>query len=525
MTLNSSLNIARQAISNNQFGLNIISNNISNMNTPGYCRQSAAFESRSGYNTYNYASSNQFIIGEGTKLQSIQRNRDQFLDNHYREQASQTGFYAQIGSMTNVIESTMNELGEKGLQKALTDFYAAADALAGDPSNEGYRISYASALQNVSDKFNQMSSTLKTAIKENVGELGDAASFAGSKVKTTTDDLNSKLSQLADLNQQILQNSTTKGGANELLDKRDSLIDDISAIVPITTSLNSNNTINVSFNGVTMVEGNKQYLKFDAVQGTTEDNPAIIRIVDAQDPTKVVRSNVTDKIAGDGILGAILSTAGTTTVDGVNFSTVLHQLDNMAAAFANSLNQIQTGNPPDPTKPGTPLHIGADGRLDLVNPNEPFFETSDGSANITASNIKFNQNIIENPNLIAAARADITDPDFDVDSIGNGKNMDFVIALKTEKLNIDGTGNVKTINDYLTTVVSTVGNITSNIDSKAKTQQGVLSQIDNQRSSLYGVNLDEEITDLIKFQRSYEAASRIFNVTSQMMQTLVNLGA
>lgn len=524
MSLNASLNIARQAISNSQFGFNIISNNIGNMNTPGYCRQSAAFESRPGYNTYNYASSNQYIVGEGTKLQSIMRNRDQFLDNHYREQASSAGFYTQIGTMTSVISNTMNELGEKGLQKALTDFYAAADKLAGDPSNEGYRISYASALQGVSDKFNQMSSTLQTAIKENVGTLGDPASFSGSKVKNTTDDLNSKLAQLADLNQQILKNSSIKGPANELLDKRDTLIDEISAIVPITTSVNANNTINVSYGNMSLVEGNKQLMQFNAVQGNTQERPAIIqlsKVGDAEHPVK----DVTDDVAKSGVLGAILSTAGDYTVDGVNYTSVLHELDNMANAFANRLNQIQTGI--DGTS--TPMCYDEQGRL--IDSTTPLYTggtlNPDGTRTYSASDIKFNQAIIENPNLIAAARVTKIPPDgaYDPDEIGNGLNMALVQDMKTERLDIDGTGNLKTLNDYLTNVVSTVGNKTTNIANKATTQQGVLTQIDNQRNSLYGVNLDEEITDLIKFQRSYEAASRVFNITSQMLQSLVTLGA
>lgn len=524
MTLNASLNIARQAISNNQFGLNIISNNIANMNTVGYCRQSAAFESRPGYNTYNYTSSNQYIIGEGSKLQSIMRNRDQFLDNHYRSQASATGFYTQIGSMTNTIENTMNELGENGLQKALNDFFSAADALAGDPSNAGYRTAYASALQTVADRFNQMSSTITTAIKENVGEVGDPASFAGSKAKVTVDDLNSKLSQLADLNQQILQNSSTKGPANELMDKRDTLIDEISAIIPITTSVNSNNTINVSYNNIMLVEGNKQHFQFNAVQGNNTDHPVIIQITDMEEPANIKQGDITDKLAGNGILGAILSTAGTNTVNGVNYSTVLNQLDQLAAAFAERVNQIQTGV----NGTSTPMYIDENGHL--VDSTTPLFETSDGSGNFTAGNIQFNQDIFTNPNLIAAARVEKTPPNgaYDPEDIGNGKNMELIQGLKSEKLgDLASTpgGAPATLYEFLTNTVSTVGNTISNINKKAETQQSVTTQIDSQRDALYGVNLDEEITDLIKYQRAYEAASRIFNVTSQMLETLMTLGA
>ncbi len=524
MTLNASLNIAKQAILNNQFGLNIISNNVSNMNTPGYCRQSAAFSSTSGYNTYNYASSNQFLIGEGAQMDAILRNRDQFMDNRYRDQASTTGFYTQIGSMTSLIESTLNEVGKDGLQKAFNDFFAAADALAGDPTNSGYRTSYVSALQNVTDKFNQMSSSLKTAIRENVGEVGDPSSFNSSRVKNAVDDLNGKLAQLADYNQQILQNSSVKGAANELLDKRDALIDDISAIIPISVTQNPNNTVNVSFDNMTLVDGNKQYLEFKAVQGTTEDEPAIIQVIDLEqtDPAKnPLKTNINEKI-DSGTLGAILSTAGSKTVDGVNLTTVLKQLNQLASAFAEELNNIQTviidGK--------SPLALGPDGQL--IESTIPIFTTSDGAAEFTAENIQVNEEIINNPNNIATARADITSADFDAAAVGNSANMDLVLNLKDGKLDslaTDAGGAPNSLNGFLTDMVSTVGNKISSIDNKTETQQAIMNQVDSQRTALYGVNLEEEITDMLKFQRAYEAAARVFNVTSQMMQIITQLGA
>ena len=524
MTLNASLNIAKMAIQNNEFALNVISNNVANMNTPGYCRQSVAFQSRAGYETYNYASSRSFNIGDGAEIAGIIRNRDQFLDNSYRSQSADTGFYTQIGSMTSIIESTMNELGEKGLQSVLNQFFEAAEALAGDPSNKGYRIAYASALQSVADKFNQMSSSLQTAIKENVGEVGDAASFAGSKVKTTVDDLNSKLAQLADLNQQVIRNTGVNGSANEILDKRDTLLDEISAIIPITTTTNSNNTINVSFEGLTLVDGNQQKLQFNAIQGTTEDKPAIIQITSMEDPPKFRRDDMTAEASKSGTLGAILSSAGSTTDDGVNYSTVLAQLDQLAAAFAEKLNEIQTGV----NGTSTPMYINADGQLE--DSTTPLFVTKDGSADFTAGNISFNQDIMNDTNLIAAARVtkELPDGAYDPENIGNGLNMDLVLDLKTEKLDsLAATpgGAPASLTEFLTNTVSSVGNTLSNIDNKAATQQDVLSQIDNQRVSLYGVNLNEEVTDLIKYQRAYEAAARVFNVTNQMMQILTSLGA
>src|SRR5699024_2333273 len=127
---------------------------------------------------------------------------------------------------------------------------------------------------------------------------------------------------------------------------------------PITTTTNSNNTINVSFEGLTLVDGNQQKLQFNAIQGTTEDKPAIIQITSMEDPPKFRRDDMTAEASKSGTLGAILSSAGSTTVDGVNYSTVLAQLDQLAAAFAEKLNEIQTGV----NGTSTPMYINADGQ-------------------------------------------------------------------------------------------------------------------------------------------------------------------
>ena len=73
-------------------------------------------------------------------------------------------------------------------------------------------------------------------------------------------------------------------------------------------------------------------------------------------------------------------------------------------------------------------------------------------------------------------------------------------------------------------MITDIGTKISDINDKIETQGDVVDQISSQRSSLFGVNLDEELADLIKYQRAYEAAARVFNVASQIMQMMTTLG-
>jgi flagellar hook-associated protein 1 FlgK len=84
-TLLGILNTAQRSIVNNQAGLNVVSNNISNMNSTGYTKQRIEFSALESYNTYNWCSSSGTLtIGSGAEVQAITRNREQALDNYFR---------------------------------------------------------------------------------------------------------------------------------------------------------------------------------------------------------------------------------------------------------------------------------------------------------------------------------------------------------------------------------------------------------------------------------------------------------
>ena len=77
---------------------------------------------------------------------------------------------------------------------------------------------------------------------------------------------------------------------------------------------------------------------------------------------------------------------------------------------------------------------------------------------------------------------------------------------------------------FLTSIVSNIGTKTANIKSDYEVNQSTKTVVENERQNKIGVNLDEELMDLVKYQTGYQAASRIFNITSELMMTLVNLG-
>ena len=160
----------------------------------------------------------------------------------------------------------------------------------------------------------------------------------------------------------------------------------------------------------------------------------------------------------------------------------------------------------------------ATGELKLAKSTENLFVSSDGNP-INASNIKINDVILSNPNEIAAARVDITN--YDEFEVGNNDNIKLMIeARDTNNAELNNTS----VDKFLTSIVSNIGTKTANIKSDYEISQSTKTVVETERQNKIGVNLDEELMDLVKYQTGYQAASRIFNVTSELMITLVNLG-
>lgn len=522
------LNMAQTSIGNNQAALSVVSNNISNMNNLNYSKQRVEMSALGSYDMYNWCSSSGGLkIGHGAEITGIVRNRDQALDNYVREQNAYMGYYNQIGGMTGNIESMLNsELSSTGIQQKLSDFFASSQALTGDPTNNAYRISFVESAKNVADQLNGMSKTLEDQRTAAVGELGDQNSFDKSTIKLSVDELNDKLKQLATVNGHIAQSSTGNSANNNLLDQRDKLLDEISSIIPLTTTTNPNNTVNVYIGNQAVVKGGEQKFEIKAIQGTTEANPVKIQLVDKDGVVK------NDDISGSlktGSLKAIIDSGSTT---GTTYKSVQDEIDRIANAFAEEMNKIQNGTTTNADGTvSTPMFIDANGKL---RPSTtPLFVTNDGSTPppFTAGNITINPDVVSDPKLIATARLNVdagATPPYDENAVANTENMSGFNGLKD--LPIPGLSNStpigagQSLSNFIKGLVSDVGSKIQSIKEEGTTQKSVLQQAAARRGSVTGVDLNEELTDLIKYQRAYEASARVFNAASELMQIISRLG-
>lgn len=565
MSLISSVNIAQQALAVNQAAITTVSNNIANVNTEGYSKLRA---DQAQVVNYTPAASNPLSVAEsasGVQLTGVTRYSDWYLQNYYWQESSTNSYLEQAASAASNVENLVNELKSTGLSSALDNFYTAVNALSNAPSDITARQNYVNAAQTVCSVFNNMSSDLTDIKTSLVGSGLSDGSLESSELSSQVDKVNTVLEQLADVNFGIIKTKSGESSSSSLLDQRDMLLSKLSDLAPVNIQQYPNGTVKISLADITLVEGTEVKGKLNVTETGNSDNPVSINIVDPENPAVALSSDVTSYI-DTGSMGALLDTCGTSSTKFTIYS-VLQNLNTMASEFSTVLNKIQVG---DINGDGTVAmamnqttkQLVTSTNLMFVNASSPAVTTSTvshatvaGEVNgtvtttaagtttivttrlsggnttittktqsaITAANISVNSNLVNDPYLVAAAR--VADPTATgvTSETGNNANMAIIMDSRNDSSYYSNLGGT-TLEKFLSNTVFAVGAKVEDLNTRLENQTLVVNQVKNNLQSKVGVNMDEELTNLIKYQRAYQAAARIYNVCNSLLEELVRLG-
>ena len=284
----------------------------------------------------------------------------------------------------------------------------------------------------------------------------------------TVQSINSDSSQIAALNISIKAATRNGQSPNDLLDKRDVLLDKLSGLANITTQTNSDGTVNVSVGATSLVLGT--------------------------DSTAVSLASLTAN--GDLTSGSL---AGITQAI-QHVSTYQGQINTAAASVVSQVNAAQANG------------------LDLNgNPGTPFFTATAGSE---AGTIAVNPDLAANPSHLAAASVPTLPATF---GAGDGSNAQAIALLLTKTVTTAGDPLQGTsIQGFYQQTVADAGGKAAAALSSAGTAQAVYTQFSNQRSSETGVSTDAELTNLLKYQRAYQASARVITTADDLIGTLIN---
>ena len=531
MNLLSSLNISAGALSVNEKAISVVSHNVSNMNTEGYHKQRVNLEARNiagqiGDNPYNQVRAN-----GGVKIANVMRYNDDYLNNYYREQLSQKNMLEQQLGNLDELAGIFDDLDGKGIDSALSQFYEAVNNLQEYPASSTARTNFIETAKTLTGILNEKSVQLGKLTGEALGDGSSEDSLKNSKIYSQYRELNNALEELAAVNKALQTTQTGTLTANNLLDKRDLILHDIAQFVDITVEEKQNGTVSVYTGDQALVKGAVVTGKLDIEtakaycdkhgipypEGWTGEN-AVLSIVDENGGTIVENAN---SIITGGALGGLIHSATDYGDGSTNAGSVQANLDKMAGTIAQIFNDLNTRDNAYCIDPDNTNHLKATNSDNIIFACYDTYgqETTTG---ITAANIKVSDNLLNDKGVWNISCAYFDDPShFDINAVGNAQNVVAMLATRNEKQpNLNG----QSIEDFYSSLLGKIASAGDSAKSLYETQCDVVDSLENQLDSAYGVDLNEELVDLVKYQTAYAAAARVFNTVNTCLDTLISLG-
>ena len=470
------LDMAARALQANSQGMEVAGHNLANVNNPAYARQRVTLQTSLPLTDPRLGAQ-----GTGADITAITQIRDTLLDEQIRIETSARGAldaeqqglqYAQAGlgqevntgaAGANGTAAAGGITGQNGLATRLAELFKGFQGLATDPTSLSQRQVLAAKAQDFTAQLNQTATRLSTT-----------RATLNSSLQSDVAKVNTALSEIAQLNGQILNlESGRSGAANDLRDLRQQKIEALSTLTKTTLSPNARNSLDLEVGGVTLVSGN-------TVQDTLET-------YDAGGGQMLVRT----VIGGTAVTPNGGRLQGTIDARDNGLAALQTGLDDLAAGLATEVNAIY--------RPG----FGLDGST-----GQNFFTGT------TAATLAVSTTVTTSPASIQAAAV--------AGAVGDNQVALALAQLADKK--VPSLGN-QTISQHYSKSVGDLGQALASVNSQVANQSVVQKMLGAQRESVSGVSLDEEMTDMMKFQHAYQASARIINIIDSMLQTAIGLGA
>jgi flagellar hook-associated protein 1 FlgK len=400
--------------------------------------------------------------GNGVNLADVQSQFNAFTFSQVLVQHGQEGAANQRSTALTAAQSILAPQGGGAISDEMNSFTASLQTLEASPSDPSARSAVLAQATDLAQSF----STTASGLAQQQSDLLTQAQGVASKVNT---DLN----QIAQLNSQIAQAQGSTGGAADLLDQRDTLVTDVADQIGAQVVPDANGSITLFAAGGVLVSGNTA-----SSMAVSLDSSGALKITMTQpggSPTDVT-SNVTN-----GALGGIREARDT------DIAQTANQLDQLAYSFSNAVNSVHESG------------YGLDGVS-----GRPLFTPPTQVAG-AAMNMAVDPSVAGQPNNVAAAAS--------ASDVPGGND----VAVQLAQITDQSIGSGGTPAQWFGAIASQLGSATASANTDASTRADMVTQAENLNSSASGVSLNEEMTNLSTFQQGFEAATRVLQVTNQML--------
>lgn len=451
MALTKIFDISSRSLSVYRKALEVTSHNIVNSANPDYSRQRVMFETE----TSNFTAG--LVWGNGVKIGDVSRVRDRLVDVHIIGTNQKFSDSNRQSQLVGDIEKIFSEPSDLGISNLMTTFFNSFNELAVTPNSVPLRTNVLNAANNLSAKVtsvNQSLTTLKGDVKQEFQQ------------KVTS--VNSLLKQIHQINYEQYSNSYNGVPVNDLLDKRDSLVDELSKLVNISVVYDDNNSAVISIGGALAVD------RMHAAEFVAEEVNGKLNLK--------VKDGTYPIVLTGGELNALSQ------VYSKKIPAYQEKLDAVINKLVEAVNREHANG------------------YTITDPQETGLNFFDGYEN---GELIINSELNDDPNKIAIS-SDGTE--------GNGEIALRIAQLTDTKL-IDG----NTLQESYSSMINGLGNDGMLQNNYTQANQMVLDELGQLKASQSGVSVDEEMTNVLKFQRTYEASAKLITIADEMLQTILNM--
>ena len=564
--LTGSISMARTSLQMNQRAIELAGHNLANVSNPAYARQRLKIQTATGVPTEDG------LQGGGVEITGIEHFRDYLLD---RQVANEQSVLAYLDQKKKILHYTQSAIGQEldrasssaegnaasqgvsgqmGLGDNLTDFFNSLQALSTNPNSQAYRQVVIFKAQNLSEKFNRVDFRLGELVHDLNGEF-----------ESMVDEVNIAIIGLQKMGDQI-SNAEALGNANDVRDRFHKRLEDLCQLVDVqfefepVNELNSDNKavekLTLSIGGVNVikkgelveklklsvfdengqkVERENNVLKrgdtvfveaINSVEGFQLRSGRIKAAIDARDLTingfkssidhiaQTIKTRINEEYVQGTSLPVIqisdvlteawvAGSSGTLSVqelaadlkegDQILFSNGgTFTVSEDAAMGSSGINGTYQGT--------TPLTAGLTATIQGME----FFDT-------TADGLKINERVESNPGLFNASVG------------GDAGNNDMALRLARITDERQETLSGQTFNESVNQAIAGFGQELFNVETQAVDQKAVARMLEEQRISLGGVSIDEEMANLLVFQRAFQANAKLISVLDEMLAEAINI--
>ena len=412
--------------------------------------------------------------GSGVQSVAIVQIRNHLLDRQIQSETSVSGsleaqqfslqnIQSQLGEQINTQNTDANSsvAGQHGLSQGISDLFNGFHTVSTDPASPAQRQVLLQSAQGLAQQFNQVAT-----------RLAGARTSINDSIQGDVGQGNQLLTDIAKLNQQIIYSEASSGGtANDLRDLRQQKVESLGKLANITTVSQPNGGLDISIGGAEMLSGVSQVDRLETYDAG--GGQIMLRAQTAGTPVN---------LTGGSIHGNI------TVRDGA-LATLQASTDSLATQLITQVNAVHRG--------GYDLNGGT---------GKDFFTGTD------AATISVNSELLADPSRLQMSSV--------AGAAGNNSVALSLARLAESKVSAL---NNQTFSQNYSSTVAQLGQSLSSVNGQLENHATVTKMLQTQRNSISGVSIDEELTDLMKFQKAFQASARLINVVSEMLETVVNL--